>query len=205
MESKEIRNITEQQILKAAKAVFLEKGMDGARMQEIADKAGINKALLHYYFRNKEKLFKQIFENTFQSVFETINLSIQNKVDIFIFIETFVYNFIRVLNQNTLLPNFIINEINRNPQYIHQFIEHIHLDRTSLEKLIKKGVAAHEIIPVSVDHLLMDMLGMCIFPIIAQPLVLEYFFDGEKNSYQKFLEVRSEHIILLLKKALIPN
>ncbi len=52
---------TEKKIINAATAVFMEKGKDGARMQEIADKAGINKALLHYYFRSKEKLFTNVF------------------------------------------------------------------------------------------------------------------------------------------------
>ena len=57
---------TEKKILDAAKVVFLEKGFDGARMQEIADEAKINKALLHYYFRSKDKLFDAIFHEAFQ-------------------------------------------------------------------------------------------------------------------------------------------
>ncbi|MDB9755955.1 TetR/AcrR family transcriptional regulator, partial [Winogradskyella sp.] len=56
---------TEAQILNAAKQIFQTKGMDGARMQEIADKAGINKALLHYYYRNKQLLFEAVFKNAF--------------------------------------------------------------------------------------------------------------------------------------------
>ena len=59
MSEKELN--TEQTILEAAKKIFIHKGMDGARMQEIADEAGINKALLHYYFRSKDKLFEAIF------------------------------------------------------------------------------------------------------------------------------------------------
>ena len=47
---------TEQRILDAAHAVFLRRGTAGARMQDIADEAGVNKALLHYYFRSKEEI-----------------------------------------------------------------------------------------------------------------------------------------------------
>ena len=53
---------TEEKILKAAEEVFVQKGLDGARMQEIADKAGINKSLLHYYYRTKDKLFSKVFK-----------------------------------------------------------------------------------------------------------------------------------------------
>ena len=56
---------TEQSILEAAKIVFIKKGMEGARMQEIADEAGINKAMLHYYYRSKDKLFEAVFKETF--------------------------------------------------------------------------------------------------------------------------------------------
>ncbi len=63
---------TERQILEAAKKVFGRKGMDGARMQEIADEAGLNKALLHYYFRNKERLFQEVIREVFSSFFPRI-------------------------------------------------------------------------------------------------------------------------------------
>ena len=52
-------------ILNAAKRIFQQKGMEGARMQEIADEAGINKALLHYYYRSKQLLFEAVFKNAF--------------------------------------------------------------------------------------------------------------------------------------------
>ena len=64
---------TEEKILAAAKKVFVAKGMAGARMQDIADEAGINKALLHYYFRNKEKLFELIFMDAAQKLIQKIN------------------------------------------------------------------------------------------------------------------------------------
>ncbi|MCB0293033.1 MAG: helix-turn-helix transcriptional regulator, partial [Calditrichaeota bacterium] len=53
---------TERKIVEAASTVFLEKGKTGARMQAIADRAGINKALLHYYFRSKDRLYQEVFE-----------------------------------------------------------------------------------------------------------------------------------------------
>jgi len=198
-------NSTEQQILEAAKSVFLEKGMDGARMQEIADRAGINKALLHYYFRSKDKLFNHIFEDVFKSVFDAVNQSLHNNLDLFTFIEVFVHNYIKVLSQNPYLPNFIVNEMNRNPQFVDQFHGHIHLDKDKLEKLIEKSVEEGKIVPVSVYNLLADLMGMCIFPIIAKPMILVFLFNKEEKQYQEFLHSRSEHIVSVLKKALIPD
>ena len=61
---------TEEKILEAAKTAFMKHGLYGAKMQDIANEAGINKALLHYYFRNKEKLFDQVFEGALSKYFE---------------------------------------------------------------------------------------------------------------------------------------
>ncbi len=57
---------TEEAILVAARKVFESKGFDGARMQEISDRAGINRALLHYYFRSKDKMFERIFDEALE-------------------------------------------------------------------------------------------------------------------------------------------
>ena len=65
-------NTTEQKILEAAQEVFHEKGYDGARMQEIADKASINKGLLHYYFKTKDSLFEAIFSIAFRQMIAQI-------------------------------------------------------------------------------------------------------------------------------------
>src|ERR1700761_5241380 len=59
-------NTTENQIFEAALKVFQKKGLAGARMQEIADEAGINKSMLHYYFRSKEQLFAEVFMRSFK-------------------------------------------------------------------------------------------------------------------------------------------
>lgn len=67
-----IHTVTERKILEAAKRVFGRKGLDGARMQEIADEAGLNKALLHYYFRSKDNLFRAVFREVFQSFFPAV-------------------------------------------------------------------------------------------------------------------------------------
>ena len=81
---------TEEKIIEAATKIFLEKGKDGARMQEIADRAGINKALLHYYFRSKEKLYQEVFSNELKHFFTSILGTIKERQDFKEFIQTFI-------------------------------------------------------------------------------------------------------------------
>src|SRR3954462_1734201 len=85
---------TEERILSAAQKVFLAKGMDGARMQDIADEAGINKALLHYYFRSKDKLFEQIFLNVATAFLPKIFFILKGENTLFEKIEKFCDEYI---------------------------------------------------------------------------------------------------------------
>ena len=195
---------TEQQILEAARRVFIQKGLDGARMQEIADSAGINKALLHYYFRSKEKLFSRIFEQALDGVFDVINESIHENGDVFTFVETFVDHYLTTLKQNPFIPNFIFNEINSHPERIATLRNQIKLNIPAFEKMVENNIAAQKMIKITPEHLLIDLLGLCVFPFIARPLLEEVFFKTHPAGAENFLYERKQHIILFMKRALRP-
>ena len=76
-------NSTEDAILQVARKVFTQKGLSGARMQDIADEAGVNKALLHYYFQSKEKLFALIFDQEFEKFFSSLAVIISSDLGLF--------------------------------------------------------------------------------------------------------------------------
>jgi TetR/AcrR family transcriptional regulator len=120
MVKEKIDQSTEQLILGAAKKVFVRKGMAGARMQDIADEAGINKALLHYYFRSKEKLFEMIFMEAAAKLFPRINAIFNADQSLFEKIESFCEEYISIVMENPYLPLFVLYEINQNPEYFLQ-------------------------------------------------------------------------------------
>ena len=99
---------TEEQILEAAISIFQTKGMDGARMQEIADKAGINKAMLHYYYRSKKLLFEAVFKNAFSLLAPQLNNILNDDSSIEEKIKSFTSNYITFIIKHPYLPNFII-------------------------------------------------------------------------------------------------
>jgi AcrR family transcriptional regulator len=204
MDKEKTKQNTEQLILEAARVVFIKKGLEGARMQEIANEAGINKALLHYYFRSKERLFDHIFENALAGTFEVINESIHEEGEVVAFIETFVDNYLSILQRNPFIPNFIFNEINSHPERIHQFSEKIRLNVPGFKHMVEKNIAQKKICAIAPEHLLIDMLGMCVFPFIGRPLLEKVFFDNHPAGIDNFLFERKQHIISFFKIALQP-
>ena len=109
---------TEERIMEAAKKVFHCKGFDGARMQEIADEAGVNKSLVHYYFRNKDNLFNAVFEDAFGKLLAKLNEIFLSDIPIATKIETFVTYYITFLSRNSYLPLFILNCLSEKPERI---------------------------------------------------------------------------------------
>ena len=168
------KNIPAQEkILEAARKVFTTRGMAGARMQDIADEAGINKALLHYYFRDKEKLFELVFLEEAQKFFPKINTIFQSDNTLFEKIEAFVDEYITEMQENPYLPWFVMNEINRDPdQFLYKIWGKKNLPNTSkflmqIDKEVKKGTIKR----ISPLHLLMNLLSMTIFPFVARPMM----------------------------------
>ena len=164
---------TEEKILTAARKIFITQGMTGARMQDIADEAGINKAMLHYYFRDKEKLFEVVFLEEAQKFFPKINSIFNSDATLFEKIENFVNEYIDEMQENPYLPWFVLNEINRDPdQFMHRIWG---MDGkfqpgkflAQVEKEIKKGTIKR----INPLHLFMNLVGMTIFPFVAKPMI----------------------------------
>lgn len=164
---------TEAKILSAARKVFTTKGMAGARMQDIADEAGINKAMLHYYFRDKDKLFETVFIEEAQKFFPKLNMIFQADMPLFEKIEKFVAEYIDEMVKNPYLPWFVMNEINRDPdQFLYKIWGKENLPNPGklleqIEKEVKKGTIKR----IDPLHLLMNLLSMTIFPFVAKPMM----------------------------------
>ncbi len=199
---------TEQKILNAAKDVFQKKGMTGARMQEIADHAGINKALLHYYYRTKEKLFEKVFEIAFSLFIPRVKEMMTSDKPILEKINFFVDNYIELLQQHPYIPGFIINELNRNPHILIDIIEKNTLVKQEhlievLEKQIENDVKANKIRTIDARSLLINILALCVFPVVAKPVLTGVLFDNDSKAYETFLSQRKDLVKEFIKNALL--
>ncbi|HEX6848153.1 MAG TPA: TetR/AcrR family transcriptional regulator [Chitinophagaceae bacterium] len=191
---KEKNKGAEERILAAASKVFTTRGMAGARMQDIANEAGINKALLHYYFRDKNKLFEVVFMKEAQKFFPKINAIFNSDDPVFEKIEKFVNEYIDEMLENPYLPWFVLNEVNRDPdQFMYKIWGRENLPKPAkfleqIENEVKKGTIK-KIQPL---HLLMNLLSMTIFPFIAKPMMIRNMRLSELQFRQAMDQRRKE-------------
>ncbi|GGG98379.1 hypothetical protein GCM10011416_15630 [Polaribacter pacificus] len=185
---------TEEQILEAAKNVFQSKGMVGARMQEIADNAGINKAMLHYYYRSKQLLFEAVFKNAFSLLAPQLNTVLNDDSSIEDKIKNFTANYIPFIIKHPYLPSFIIQELNRNEDFILKLKKNTGFP--NLEKFKKQvdvEVSNGLIKPISAEQLFINIMALNIFPFVAKPLI-KAFTNVDESAYKQLMEDRKTEV-----------
>ncbi len=196
---------TDKKIFESATEVFVEKGMDGARMQDIASHAGINKALLHYYYRTKEQLFNAVFEKTvgeilqkFAPVFDE-NLSLEDKI------KFFYREHITFLQKNPKLPLFLLNEVRRNPARIKKLLRSVNIMSLweTLEKQHGHELKEMNITRETLPQVISSVAALSVFPFVAKG-ILEAIFEKAGLNYDDYIEKRkvfaAEFLIRALKK-----
>lgn len=185
---------TEQQIFEAAQRVFQRSGYAGARMQEIADEAGINKSMLHYYYRSKDKLFQQVFQEGVKQFFPVIFNVLNSDLALAPKIEALVDTYYTMFEQKPHLPSFIIHEMNQNPDRFKEFIRSLAVQvPVQFIKQIKSEMEAGNIKPMDVKEFLINTIGLCVFPLVARPMI-EVVFEMDEEGYRQFLENRKKEL-----------
>lgn len=184
----------EEKILNAAKRVFENKGMSGARMQEIADEAKINKSLLHYYYRSKQLLFEAVFKTAFSKLAPQINIILNSDQSICEKVKNFSNNYITFMIKHPYLPNFILQELNRNPDFVKELIsEKTFPSMKNFKNQIHDAVKEGKIRPIRGEQLFINILALNIFPFIAAPLI-KGFINATDKEYKTVLESRKTEV-----------
>jgi AcrR family transcriptional regulator len=195
---KNLESKTEEIILKSAITIFHKKGMAGARMQEIADEAGINKAMLHYYFRSKQLLFEAVFKKAFMQLAPQIHQVLNSEDTLFEKIENFADKYISFVLENRFLPTFIIQELNNNPDFAADFFIQAEFPKpTNFLRQIEEGIQKETIKSINPKQLLIDMFSLAIFPFVGSPL-LQKISNLNDVEYDKLLLERKKHIASML-------
>ena len=194
---------TEETILQSARKSFMQKGLSGARMQDIADGAGINKALVHYYFESKENLFNLIFEEEFGKFFFNLASVISSDIPLFEKIEEIVSLDIERLSQFPDMPLFVINEVSRNPKMLAQRFDQLKLKDVlgNFQKQISAEIKKGTIKTITAPQLLINIQSLSIFPFIAKPMLKKLMQLSEKQ-YQQMIQIRKKEVALFVINAL---
>ncbi|MGC8802622.1 MAG: TetR/AcrR family transcriptional regulator [Bacteroidales bacterium] len=202
-------NSTEEKIFNAALQEFVEKGYDGARMQSIADRAGINKALLHYYYRTKDKLFEAVVPQIIKQLPIGINSALEKEGSIEDKITAIVHLYITFLKNNPGLFNFVLRELLSNPERLARIFKQILESESNnliglLAELIQQEAKAGNIVPIRPEQLITNLISLCVFPFIGKFMVEHIILKNIGTSYDDFIKNRENEVVTFILKAIKP-
>lgn len=187
----------EKQILLAAKELFLLNGYDAVSTTQVAKKAGCNQALVHYYYRTKQNLFKIIFQEEIEKMFKRLIEIPQDDISIEEFISKVIDTQLEFMKENKDVPLFLLGELRNNSEILELLPENYsYYSNEILGKMrtfIKMKQSKGELQEVIVEDLLVDILSLNIFPIMTQSFFLKVWGMNPQEQ-NTFLEKRKEHI-----------
>ncbi|HKB09056.1 MAG TPA: helix-turn-helix domain-containing protein [Vicinamibacterales bacterium] len=204
---------TEQRILDAAHAVFVRRGTAGARMQEIAAAAGVNQALLHYYFRSKEQLARGAFERAGSQLMPAIIRTLASDAPLDAKVEQVIALELDHLSRAPYLPGYIIGEVAHHPERAQQLIAAMTHGLTPddirprvfgvLRRQIDERVAAGAMRPIAAESFIVNLMSLCIFPFAARPM-LQAMLAIDEAGFSRFIARRRRDLVEFFLGALRP-
>lgn len=173
----------ELRILEAAKTLFAKNGYKKTHISDIAVAVGINRPTLHYYYRTKDMLFEAVFAQLIQSfipkveLITTENIPIEDKVD------RIIDEYISIYIDNPYLPQFVISEIQRDPDYLMSVMEKLHFDKylQILENMIKNEIEKEKMKPIPSSVIFLSFFGQLVSPFLVKNILLKLFLKEEDN------------------------
>ncbi|MBX6330306.1 MAG: TetR/AcrR family transcriptional regulator [Gemmatimonadaceae bacterium] len=203
---------TEQRILEAAHRVFVRRGTAGARMQEIAAEAGVNHALLHYYFRSKAALARAVFQTVARRLLPPVMAALGSDAPIEEKVEQVIHLEIDHLSQHPFLPAYLIGELHHDPQRARELATAaLQADpaqvrprvMATLRRQIAEAVRAGTMRPITPEQFTVNLLSLCIFPFAARPM-LTTMLGLDQKAYERFIAQRRAELPAFFLRALRP-
>ena len=185
---------TEKLIKEKAKILFFQKGFLNATTQEIADEAGVNRALIHYYFRSRELMLEALLDETLQEKRDRVRRVLTSDLPFREKIANYIDTIVDYGLKYPYLDNFIISETARRPEKVKLFcakdrFKSSDLVREALELEIRKG----KIAPISAEHFMVNLISLCNYPLLAKS-VIQTIHGLTDTAYRKFLLERKRII-----------
>lgn len=188
---------TEQQIFEAAIAVFARHGRSGARMQDIADEAGITKALVHYYFRSKDRLYEQVARYVFRTYFESLAHTVRDTTTFSSALKVFLTNYTTILRNNPNLHRFVGREVMDGGTVLTHLLQSGSETEPNPASVllgkIQAGMDSKELRTVDPAQTFITILGSCVFGFLGAP-VLRGLFPAMDRDFDGFIEARVQHL-----------
>lgn len=191
---------TEERILAAAREVFLRRGTAGARMQQIADEAGVNKALLHYYFDDKATISEAVFRKAAGQLFPRVLEVLRSEAELEEKVHRVVELELGHLLEHPFVPGYLITELHSQPGRAEELLRALAGEPAerfvpevmeTVGRQLEEGAEEGRFRPIPPEQFVLNLISVCIFPFAAAPMVKQ-LFGLDDEGFRDFIRRRRE-------------
>ena len=203
---------TETRILDAAHAVFMRRGTAGARMTEIAREAGVNHALVHYYFRSKQRLAEAVFRRAIGQFFPAMIGVLASDAPLEDKVRMVAAAQIDMLQNNRYLPGYLLAELNHYPERAEQLLSTMSGTTPAnlrarlfgtLGKQLEDAARSGLLREIRPQEFVLNLVSMIVYPFAARPLVM-VIMGMDDATFTAAMEERKKEIPAFFLSALRP-
>lgn len=194
----------EKKIIDAARELFYEKGFTGVTVRDIAGKAEVNLALLHYYFRTKDKIFEIVFKDAFTLLFRKLNKALSSDANLFEKIRLIVEIYITTAAKYPRLASFIMHEISVNKEMVWQIIysqdgkKDVNYNYSKFFQEIRDAGQGGLIQKIDPKVLFIDIMSLSLFPFIADVFITGFLYSNKESKFKEMINSRVNHVSELI-------
>lgn len=198
----------ESRIIEAAKRVFVRKGYEATKMSDVALEVGIGRTAMHYYFRTKEMLFNAIFDQLINSLLPNVGMIIDEPTPCLEKIPKIVDRYMAVLEANPLLPIFVVNEFNRDPEHVYRAVlkdrERIR-PMVRLQRLLLDEMDRGLLKRVPLVYVASTLVSLVVFPMLVRNPLTTIFMGGNSRKFDAFMGERKAFVTDVMVGLLTPD
>ncbi len=209
MKTSAVPKETSEKILEAAVRIFAQEGFQGARMHRIAESAGVNQALLHYYFQSKENLYEEALFRVFSTLIRRLAGQLETASDPEEAFRNTIHTYIDLLQEDPTLPRLFVSEAMKGGDLLKAVFDRIRIEigitpPGFIVPFVEKGVSSGRLRPVDPMQTAVSIVGMCLFYFVARPVLFHVW--GMPEDEAAFIERRKDAIVdLVLHGVLKPD
>lgn len=200
MTKNKMKQDVENKIIEAARELFYEKGFTGVTVRDIAGKADVNLALLHYYFRTKDKIFEIVFKDAFALLFRKLNKALSSNVNLLKKIELIVESYITTATKYPQLASFIMHEMSVNKEMVWQIIysqdgkKDVNDNYSRFFQEIREAGQNGLIKIIDPKILFIDIMSLSLFPFMANVFVTGFLYSEKRAGFNEMIKSRASHV-----------
>ena len=204
-----VNDSMELRIREVAQQLFFEQGYAATSTTQIAKEVGCTQALVHYYYRTKENLFRQIFLEQVLAALNVIGRSLANEESFDRFIEQAISMYFDALSSNPRLPFFVLEELVNNPERRKYMRENFVKNPTyamlymQFDARLKQEQQAGHITKIDPFDLMITIASLTVFTFVSLPMFQDLLSQTD-DQVREYIARRKSEIIRMVKKILKP-